>query len=408
MYNEHDKERLKKLLRIESVQTEAKEGMPFGKGVYDCLTCALDMMQESGLSVKNVDGYCGYGEVGEGELFGVLCHLDVVPVGKGWHYPPFGAVEENGKIYARGALDDKSPFVAVLVALEQLLKEKQPKKRIRLIVGCNEESGWACMERYKKTEEMPAAGFSPDADFPVINCEKGILFHKITYPKPKEIRSLDAGQRPNVVPDEATCVFEDGTVLTEKGIASHASHPEKGKNALIALLCGIADRFSFAKELAESFSSYDGKGAAIDFSDRESGALTCNLGTAKEENGNLVFMLDVRYPITVKPEEITRKLREKLSACVEATSDQKPLFVAEDHPLVNALLAAYEEETGIKAKPITIGGGTYARVLPLGVAFGPCFPESDADIHCPDEYVDLCEWDKAIAIYKRALEKLCF
>ena len=173
MISESEKTRLKEILRINSVQAPAENGMPFGKGAYDCLVYALDMMQKSGLTVKNIDGYCGWGEIGEGDLFGILCHLDVVPVGKGWRYPPFGATEENGKIYARGALDDKGPFMAAFFALERLLDEGlKPKKRIRFILGCNEESGWACMDRYKETEEMPALGFSPDADFPVINGEK--------------------------------------------------------------------------------------------------------------------------------------------------------------------------------------------------------------------------------------------
>ncbi len=409
MISESEKTRLKEILRIDSVQAPAENGKPFGPGAHDCLIYALDMMKKSGLTVKNVDGYCGWGEVGSGDLFGILCHLDVVPVGKGWHYPPFGATEEDGRIYARGALDDKGPFMAAFFALERLLSEGlSPKKRIRFILGCNEESGWACMDRYKTTEEMPSLGFSPDADFPVINCEKGIVYHSITYPLPEGLISIQAGERANMVPDEATAVLSDGTVLTEKGVSAHGSTPQKGDNALLKLLKKLVNKFDFAKEAYDAFSDPTGKNIGLDLTDEISGDLTHNLGTARTENGKVVFELDVRHPVTYRKEQITAILTEKLTGAVKETFFHLPLYVPEDHPLVRALLKAYNEVTGQNAKPIVIGGGTYARVLPCGVAFGPCFPESSAGIHCPDEYLDVSDFEKTIDIYYRAIKSLCF
>jgi len=408
LFSDFDKERLKGLLRIDSVQGEAKEGKPFGDGPYTCLVAALQMMADSGLTVKNVDGYCGYGEIGEGKLFGILAHLDVVPVGKGWHYPPFGAVEENGRIYARGALDDKGPFMATLVALERALREGKPKKRIRFIVGCNEESGWGCMKRYCETEEVPALGFSPDADFPVIYCEKGIVFHEFRYPLPPEIADLTAGERPNMVPDEARCTFVDGTEWTEKGLAAHGSTPYKGENALIKLLSKMKEQFTFAREMYRLCADFEGKEVGLDFADEDSGRLTINLGTCRREKNELVFAVDIRYPVSVQAERITEILQKQVTASVTRTNDQKPLFVEKEHPLVQKLSEAYREVTGEDAEPIAIGGGTYARMLPCGVAFGPCFPNGTAGIHCADEYLDLEEWDKTIEIYYRAIQKLCF
>ena len=362
MISAREKERLKEILRFDSVQAPPEKNKPFGPGVYACLEYALDMMKQSGLTVKNVDGYCGYGECGKGLLFGVLCHLDVVPVGKGWRYPPFGAVEEDGKIYARGALDDKGPFMAAFFALERLLKEGLvPKKRIRFIVGCNEESGWGCMDRYKKTEEMPSLGFSPDADFPVINCEKGIVHHAISYPLPDGLLSVSAGERVNMVPDEATATFSDGTVLTEKGISAHGSTPQKGDNALLKLLKILSDKYDFATELYSAFSDPTGKNVGLDISDEVSGNLTQNLGTARTENGKIIFESDIRYPVSYKAEELTKILQNHLTGEVACYNVQPPLYVEKDHPLVQALLSSYNEVTGESAEPIAIGGGTYAR-----------------------------------------------
>ncbi len=409
MISEENSKRLKAILSIDSVQSAPEKGKPFGAGVYSCLEYALNMMKDSGLTVKNGDGYYGYGECGKGPLFGVLCHLDVVPVGKGWHYPPFGAVQENNKIYARGALDDKGPFMAAFFALEKLLKEGlTPKKRIRFILGCNEESGWACMDKYKEREEMPSLGFSPDADFPVINCEKGIVYHSLTYPLPRGILALNAGQRANMVPDEASVTFSDGTTLVEKGLSAHGSTPQKGENALLKLLNKLQDTYPFAAELYHSFADPSGASIGLNFSDDVSGALTHNLGTARTVGNKLVFELDIRHPVTYKKEQITELLQLCLSGEVKETFFHLPLYLPEDHPLVKTLLASYNEVIGENARPITIGGGTYARVLPCGVAFGPCFPESPAGIHCADEYLDLDEFEKATEIYYRALKKLCF
>jgi len=130
------------ILKFDSVETEAKENAPFGQGVADCLDYALSLLSSLGFSVKNIEGYCGYGEIGKGELFGILCHLDVVPASGKWTYPPFGAELHNNKIYARGALDNKGPFVCALYAVMRLIKEgKTPSRRIRFILGCDEESG---------------------------------------------------------------------------------------------------------------------------------------------------------------------------------------------------------------------------------------------------------------------------
>ena len=425
------KEYLTTLLKIKSVESESKEGMPFGEGVEHCLSYALDILKDEGFKIKNGKGYYGYGDIGEGdEIFGILCHLDVVPEGKGWTYPPFGAEEHDNKIYARGALDDKAPFIASLYAIKKLVDENHKfSKKIRIILGCDEESGWKCMDEYVKNEKMPDIGFSPDGDFPVINCEKGIVYHSIRYPKPEYIYYIKSGERANMVPDYAEAkviltpeiydilqkfdkkIYEidysdEYALIKTYGKSAHGSHPENGENALIKLINLLGKYDKVFKELSV-FSESDGNLIGLNIEDEKSGKLTLNLGTALTENGEMIFELDVRHPVSFGKEYVTEKLKEKLSGKVEETFYHLPLYVDKKHPLVKTLLSAYNKVTGENAEPISIGGGTYARVLPLGVAFGPCFPNSKAGIHCADEYVDLDEFKKMADIYYYALKELC-
>ena len=423
------KKYLTALLQIDSVESDPLPGKPFGEGVHTCLETALRILQNEEFRVKNGNGYYGFGEIGEGDLFGILCHLDVVPVGKGWTYPPFGAEEHDGKIYARGALDDKGPFVAALYALTRLLDDGYvPKMRIRMILGCDEESGWKCMDAYQENEEMPSVGISPDGDFPVINCEKGIVYHSIRYLKSDFYDYLQAGERANMTPAEAVArvrsssdlqayLLEREVPFTEEngyvtiktfGVSSHGSHPEKGDNALLKVLDLLAPFDGMAKEVRDAFGSYDGKGIGLCISDEKSGSLTLNLGIARTEGNEIIFHLDVRHPVDYPKEYVTAALRKGLTGTVEETFFHLPLYVDKEHPLVTTLLAAYNKITGENAQPLSIGGGTYARVLPMGVAFGPCFPESKADIHCADEYIDLQEFKTMSDIYYEAFKNLCF
>lgn len=421
---------LTSILKFSSVEENALPDAPFGKAVDDCLIYALDLLKELGFSTKNVEGYCGYGEIGEGELFGILCHLDVVPVGGNWTYPPFGAELHNNKIYARGALDDKGPFISALYACMLLIKEGyKPKKRIRFILGCDEESGWECMNRYNRTEEMPVMGISPDSDFPVINCEKGIVYHTLKHKAPDFVMEIGGGERANMVPDYAYTVvknipqisaavqsqnvcnyniYKDTIKIIAKGKSAHGSHPEDGDNAILKILKVLSFDKAFA-DMYYAFSNCNGKNAGLELSDAQSGKLTLNLGTVTMvDNGQISYQLDIRHPISYTKEQVTALLKENVSCEVIQGFFHLPLYVPKDHPLVVTLLKAYNKVMKTNAEPISIGGGTYARMLPLGVAFGPEFPGSKAGIHCVDEYIDLDEFDKAVEIYYEAFKELLF
>src|SRR5690554_1109364 len=269
---------LQKLLMIKSVESEARHGMFFGEGVNQALEEVLELAGILGFKTSNLDGYCGYAEIGSGkEMVGILCHLDVVPAGKGWTYPPFGAEIHDNKIFGRGSIDNKGPLIAALYALKAIKDcEIDIKKRVRVIMGTDEESGWKGLEYYLRNDEEPAMAFSPDAEFPVIYGEKGILTFKlksgfnqkktgkeVTNSKVK-IKEINGGNAPNMVPDYCQVILEtdykelireklydfvdktgfnikftdknDFIELESHGVSAHASLPWDGSNAISSLL----------------------------------------------------------------------------------------------------------------------------------------------------------------------------
>ena len=414
------------LIAFNSVQEPALEGMPFGKANYDCLSKALDICKDLGFSVKNLDGYCGIADIGEGEEFGILAHLDIVPAGEGWDYDAFNGEIVNGVLYGRGVLDDKGPIVCCIYAIKKLLDEGLvPKKKIRIIFGCNEESGWGCMHHYLEVEKMPDTGFSPDADFPVIYLEKGIIHYEITTPL--DVVDINGGLRPNMVPNSAYIEVNssieyinyltknnihftenNGVIRVETvGVSAHGSTPEKGDNAIIKLF-KISNNPTLV-DIADKLGNTNGEGADLNISDEESGHLTMNLGAITYSNGILTMHLDIRYPIVYTEEYCREKLMKNLPYCkFNVISDQKPLYVDKNSKLVQTLLKAYNNNTGENLKPIAIGGGTYARVLKNGVAFGPIFPNMESTIHQANERVNIDDLLKISKIYYDAIKNLCF
>lgn len=415
-----------KLIAFNSIQTEPLENMPFGKANYDCLETCLDVCKNLGFTVKNLDGYAGYAEIGEGESFGILAHLDVVPSGDGWSVDPFSGEIIDGVLYGRGVLDDKGPIVCCIYAIKKLIDEgKMPNKKIRIIFGCNEESGWECIKHYNKVEKMPEIGFSPDADFPVIYLEKGIAHYKVSMPL--DVVNIRGGLRVNMVPDSASLTIkyseeyenylkaQNAVYTTRNGLltietvgkSAHGSTPEQGENAVIKLfeLSNIPSLIS----LAEKFKKTDGTNLNMALYDKESKNLSVNLGAVSYENGVIEMLVDIRYPASQKESVVTSLLQENLSGCtVELYSDQAPIHVDKNSILVKTLLSAYNKVTGENAEPIAIGGGTYARALKQGVAFGPIFPGQESTIHQKDERVKIDDLLKMSKIYYEAIKNLCF
>lgn len=446
------------LLRIKSLLDEENTSpdAPLGKGVKEALEFMLRLGEKDGFIPKNVGNLAGHLEFGEGEeLLGILCHVDVVPEGDGWSSDPFGAEIRDGKIYARGAIDDKGPTIAAYYAMKIVKELGLPlDKRVRMIIGTDEESNWRCVEHYFEHEEMPTLGFAPDADFPIIYAEKGIsdfdLVQKNTI-QDKNLSNIDvisfaSGRRYNMVPDvahakirindeqseilqtfthfmnqynlESHYNMENNELLLEvKGVSAHGMEPNNGKNAglfLAKFLSGLT-LDSNATHYFQFVSHYffnDSRGVrlGIAYSDDISGELTINVGklSYSKTNGGKVG-LNLRYPVTNKMEETKEKLEAVLKTeeiKIENFSDSKPHYMDEKEFLIQTLKKVYEEQTGEKAELLSIGGGTYARSLSSGVAFGPLFPGRPDIAHQKDEYIFIEDLLKATAIYAQAIYEL--
>lgn len=443
------------LVAIPSVEGESQPGKPFGEDVYRALDYVLTLGRNLGFDTKNVDGYAGHIEFGQGEkMLGILTHLDVVPAGSGWSYPPFGGEIHNGRIYGRGAIDDKGPTIAVLYAMKAVMESGLPvNKKVRLILGTDEESGWEDLKYYFKQESVPDFGMSPDGRYPIINAEKGILHielrKKFSTGKKSSIgiKKLYGGQRPNMVPDECTCVFRldadkeklikdienlksklgytmkieicDGKELIVKSIGqvAHASMPEKGKNAigemllcLLALGLGDSEMERFIAFLAEAIGmEFDGYSMGLALEDHLSGKLTLNLGIIEVNNQYGRAVIDIRYPVSFEKQDILsriRKVADKYGIEVEVLDHQGPLYVPEENFLVKTLKKVYAEQTGQPAYTVAIGGGTYARAIKNAVAFGAVFPGKPEMAHQRDEYIEIEDLMMNAKIYAHAIAEL--
>lgn len=407
---------IQELIRIDSTNQPAEEGMPFGKGAARALQAFLSCAAAMGFETRNYDNYVGEVLFGEGEPFAILAHLDVVPAGSGWTHAPFGGEIENGKLYGRGAMDDKGPAVVCLYALKALKDEGfQPRKTIKLIAGCNEECGWGCIDHYKQCAEMPKVGFTPDADFPVIYAEKGILHVKFYFPvENAPFTALYGGKGVNMVCDEAfaQCDKTEGAeryslrveddLLVSRGVSAHGSTPEKGRNALEPLFAYFARTNEDMRRAHEIL--FEDIFGLKNFAD-ETGRLTMSPDIANYGDGILSVCVDIRYPATL-PLQAVLDVLNKTGVRYEEIHHQSALFNPKDSFLIQTLQRVYNEATGERAEPIAIGGGTYARALECGAGFGPQLCGEPVTIHQKDEYISIPHVKFLLNLYRRAVEEL--
>ena len=426
---------LTELIAIPSVKSIETPDAPYGIHTLHALEYMLELGRQHGFSVKNLDGRAGYIEWGSGDkLLGILCHLDVVPAGEGWNHDPFTLRHENGWLTGRGINDDKGPAVTVFYAMLRLKTQGYiPPCRIRLILGLDEECGSSCMEHYKLVEELPTLGFTPDADFPAIFAEKGILQLRVSGPVSKGLL-VSAGERPNMVP--ARCEI---TIITTQdkiegfGIPAHASKPQLGKNAIYEALKALPESILAAEPLPAFFMKFIGKDTSGQFlftgiPEDISGALTLNAGILQMNAGRSELIIDIRYPVTSDAGKIISEISVKSSGFglqVDIVSHQQPLYRDPGEPLIQTLLDVYEKYVGLApydpasdailrgkalkkpSVPIAIGGGTYARTMPGVVAFGPAFPWEKDQAHQIDEAECEDSIYLLVQLYQDAISSLC-
>ncbi|MDD4390882.1 MAG: dipeptidase PepV [Eubacteriales bacterium] len=465
-YKDEFIETLQSLISIRSVaekpQDSEKEGlMPFGKGVHDAFKYMLGKAAADGFLIKNVDNYGGHIQFGEGEkIMGVLGHLDVVPEGEGWAFPPYEGVVIEGKMYGRGTADDKGPIVAAYYAMKALKDSGfKPAARVRLILGLDEETNWHGMRYYLDKEEAPDFGFTPDAEFPAINGEKGIITFQLakklgkSEPGGLEIRSLDGGNASNMVADWARAVLRSdeskiydsirdaatkyreeninesaaalkvkgigkSLEITTKGLSAHGATPEKGINA-IAIMMDFLGRLNFANDDINEFIDFynkhigfetTGKSLGCGFSDKPSANLSLNVGKISADKDASSLTLNVRYPVTFESEKVYDAIAETTAPYdigIVKEKYQAPIYIPEDDVLIKTLQEVYCDRTGdTSSNPIVIGGGTYARACKGIVAYGAIFPGEPEVAHQTNEYIEIDKMLEAAAIYAEAIYRL--
>ncbi len=429
-HREEMAEDILRLLKIISV-SRPEEEPPYGSPCREALEEMLRIGARHGFSGKNYQGHCGAlwlegREEDAQQCIGLWGHLDVVPLGNHWIFPPEKPLLKDGYLIGRGAEDNKGPLIASLYAVK-CLKELgvDTPYPLRVFFGCDEERGMEDVEYYASHYPCPKLSIVTDCGFPVCYGEKGILeiWLESSRPFSRDVLEITAGNASNMIPDQAflrlwktprvqegISRLPEGFAVTEDtmedpenpgkclecfgirafGVSAHAAFPQGGQNALVLLANGVLQAGLLEKEdqallrfIAEAGESTEGRGLGIACQDEESGALTCAASLChKEENGRLRLHFNIRYPVTVSSTWILQQitsLAEPLGFSLAHVRDSAPNHFPKEHPAVRILTETYNRITGEQREPYTMGGGTYARKLPRALAFGPSFPGREKD-----------------------------
>lgn len=442
------------LLEINSERDDSKadKDHPFGPGPVKALKKFLEIAERDGYETKNVDNYAGHFTFGEGdEELGIFAHMDVVPAGSGWNTDPYKPEIINGRLYARGSSDDKGPTMACYYGLKIIKDLGLPtSKRVRFVVGTDEESGWKDMEYYFAHVGLPEPdfGFSPDAEFPIINGEKGNITEYLHFSGENRgaarLHSFTGGLRENMVPESATAVLSgqvpklvdmldefakehdlrftyeelaNGQIsVTIIGKSAHGASPQSGINGA-TYLAKFLTQFDFegpAKDYLDVagnilLNDHDGTNLNIAYVDEKMGSLSMNAGVFRfdEKSTDNTIALNIRYPKGTSPEEIQTVLAQlPVTKVTLSEHGHTPHYVPMEDPLVQTLLSVYEKQTGLKGHEQVIGGGTFGRLLKRGVAYGAMFPDYIDTMHQANEFIDVEDLFRAVAIYAEAIYEL--
>ena len=443
-----------KLCAVNSEKGAYEEGKPYGEGPFKALNEAMDLCEKYGFDVTNYDNYVAAVDMNDKESgLDILAHMDVVAAGDGWTVTEaYKPIVRDGRIYGRGTSDDKGPAMCALYAMRAVKELGLPLSRnCRLILGTDEECGSSDIKHYYAIEKEAPMTFSPDGEFPLINVEKGQFRGSITKSfdgklKDRDFIYIKGGTTVNIVPGKAEAAVcglplsdilphakeleedtgvkfsfsenEGSVVIAAEGKGAHASTPENGKNAAIALCTLVAklpldesERRTALLNFLELFpyGVTDGSGIGIKMSDQVSHATTCSLDIFEMTEKELYAKWDARtcaysnHENCVEPAE--KSVREK---GFDVETDFLPAHVVDgDSDFVKTLLACYEKYTGKKGECLAIGGGTYVHELKNGVAFGAVGDTTDTHMHGADEFMIIEEMKTAAKIYAEAIYELC-
>ena len=430
---------LKKFCAIDSVYDEStvSEENPFGKGVTNALKFVENLAKQDGFKVTNYNNKVIEIIAGEGKKnITMLAHADVVPVGTGWDQDPFKVVEKKGVFYGRGVADDKGPLLSSYYAMKLLDRNHLlGNYHVRLLVGGNEERGSACMHYYFDVlkKYQPDLGFSPDADFPLIFAEKGIIGFEVKKDlEIKGVYSIKGGIASNSVIEKCDVEMEDNPhfilylkenkikhTLTRKngrlyvtflGKAAHGSMPQHGINAGMIAISSLAFFYDHPElnTLAGCYNGLYGEGIDAYNESKDMGKNSMNVGIINYENNHLSMIINFRHVDGVNPDEIMKRIAKASEPFEIKELGRAPLlYYPKDSPLVSTLLRVYREETGdMKSEPLAIGGGTYAKDANNIVAYGLTFPGEDPKMHAVGENIKRSDLMKGVSIYAHAIVEL--
>ena len=413
-------ETLRKLIAFPSVATHIEgDTYPYGEPCAKALDLVLKTAENMGFAVRNYEYRAGAADWSadmQAPELGILSHLDVVPVmAENWSSDPFTMEERDGNLYGRGTIDNKGPAVAALYAMNAIRKAGIPlKKNVRLLFGCDEESGGSDIVYYLTQDKMPPMVFTPDGNYPVIHIEKGMIRLTFTKKTSDPILSMEAGTAPNAVPAAAEAVLLSGEKVSFTGLAAHASTPESGNNAITGLLTELSGKEAFTdcKAVTALFphGCTGGEGLGIAREDEKSGRLTCICSMMRIKDGEITGTVDIRYPVSVTKEVLLETMQERFAQygfSMNVLLMNDPHCVPEESDFVQALLSVYEEETGDKGYCIAIGGGTYVHEIEGGVAFGAELPGWDYHMHGDDEFFPVDQLMMTTRMIAAAILRLC-
>lgn len=444
-----------RMVSINSERMPAQEGKPFGEGPYQALMEFKELAKERGFDTKIYGNAVGAVSLNDGpKQLDILAHLDVVPAGEDWTVTsPFDATIKDGRIYGRGTADDKGPAVVALWALKCVKDLGLPvSKNVSLLVGTDEECGSGDLPYYYNVEKEAPMSFSPDAEYPLINIEKGGMHPTFsasweedkTLPR---VTSITGSLKVNVMPGKARadvegmdldtmkkvadqvtprtkCTYEltqegDTVKIVSIGVAAHASTPQNGVNALTGLI-----DYLLALPLAESeavdklrsvqkllpHGDYLGKALGVAMEDQISHELTLCFSMMDFTTTGFTGQFDCRAPLCATTENLRDTAERnfaKEGITMEHVEPNEPHYVSGDSELVHELLSVYEDYTGKKGECLAIGGGTYVHHLKNGVAFGCSMPGTENHMHEPNESAVIEELIISAEMFAQVIADLC-
>ncbi|MDR3214756.1 MAG: Sapep family Mn(2+)-dependent dipeptidase [Bacilli bacterium] len=419
------------LIKIPSVIDTAQPKQPFGSNIALALEEVLNIASALGYETyQDPQGYYGYAQIGAtGDLFGVLGHVDIVSAGNSelWTSHPYELVKKDDYLIGRGLEDDKGPLVLCMMALKELIDQGYSlNKRVRFILGTDEETMWRCMKAYQDHEEIPSMGFSPDGIFPLVNIEKRLYQIRVSSQQLIDF-IFQGGQSINSVPAQARIAYDikvervldqlklpyeiKGNELVFNGIPAHVMNADEGINAITYLAYALKQAGYHANILdfiVNEGMDFHGRNLFDNYEDELSGKMMFNIGLADFTKELQVIEIDMRIPLSISKEEIEDQLVKyafKYQLKIEAIDYLDALHVDKNSELVRKLLLAYQAVMkDDKTMPQVSGGATYARAFKNMVAFGPSFNKRTS--HEKDERMSIDDLNNAYAIYYEAFKKL--